>query len=173
MSAGPLPSYIEPFKWADRGAEVDASAPLRTFTRLLENLSNDQGDITVRCQFVRDAQRRAYVGGKAQGMVTMTCQRCLGPVQVALDVDFRIALLREEAEAETLADDQDYLVAGEETVSLHDIVEDELILAAPLVPTHEDCEAFAYAQEELETAPKRENPFQVLAGLKGQNSEES
>lgn len=173
MSAGPLPTHIEPFKWADRGAEVDASVPLKAFARLAEDTLDDKGELTVKCQFARDAQRRAYVAGEAHGQVVVTCQRCLGPVQVALDIDFRTLLLREEQEAESLADDEDYLIAGEDTISLHDMVEDELLLAVPLVPVHDDCEAFAYAQEEPEAAPKRENPFLVLAGLKGSNTEES
>lgn len=175
MSTGSLPSHIEPFKWADRGAEVDVTVPLKPFTRLLEGALSDQGNVTVRCDFARDAQGVAYISGQAQTSVSMTCQRCLEPVQVDLDVDFRLLLVSDEARAENLPEDEDFLIVGEETIALQDIVEDELILALPLVAAHDDCDSYSYVQEVPEAeeapAPKKENPFQVLAGLKGQDSE--
>lgn len=175
MSTGPLPTYIEPFKWADRAAEVEASQPLKSFTRLLQGAVDDKGAVAITSKLFRDAQGHAFVEGEAHAEVTLTCQRCLGPVQVALDVDFRLAFVREEGDADALAEDEDYLVIGDETVSLQDIVEDELLLALPLVPNHDDCEAYIFEQEEesVVEAPKRENPFLVLAQLKEQKPKKS
>jgi uncharacterized protein len=171
MSAGSLPSYIEPFKWADRAAKVEATVPLSGFTRLLDGALSHQGDVTVRCEFARDAQGLAWVSGEAKTVVSLTCQRCLEAVQVNLDADFRLALVGEEAEADVLADDEDYLVVGDAPVALHDIVEDELILVLPLAASHEDCQAVSWeqAEPEAEPQPARENPFQVLATLKAQD----
>jgi uncharacterized protein len=48
-------------------------------------------------------------------------------------------------------------------------VEDELILALPLVPLHEVCPEvlpMSVADPEFEAASERPNPFGVLAGLK-------
>lgn len=139
----------------------------------MDGALDNKGNVTVRCGFARNAQGVAFVSGEAHAQVSLTCQRCLEPVQVSLDIDFRLALVGEEEEAEKLSDDEDYLVVGYETVSLQDIVEDELILALPLVATHEDCDAVSFVQEALpvEVAPKKENPFQMLADLKGQDSE--
>ena len=55
-------------------------------------------------------------------------------------------------------------------IALADALEDELILSLPLVPAHDDCAPWPVADDEnaqeAET-PGRENPFQVLAALKG------
>jgi uncharacterized protein len=174
MSAGSLPLHIEPFKWADRGAKVEATVLLSGFTRLLDGALSDQGDVTVRCEFARDAQGRAWISGKAGTVVSLTCQRCLEAVSIALNADFRLALVGDEAEADALSDDEDYLVVGEAPVVLHDIVEDELILVLPLVAHHENCQPVSWEQAvpEAEPQPVRENPFQVLASIKAQDPEE-
>ena len=171
MSAGSLLLHIEPFKWADRGAEVDVTVPLKSFTRLLDGALSDEGAVTVRCDFARDAQGVAWLSGTATTSVSLTCQRCLEAVRVELDAEFRLALVGDEAEADTLPDDEDYLVVGDNLV-LQDVVEDELILTLPLAPTHDDCE-MAYVPDAAASASedKRENPFQVLAAIKAQDQD--
>lgn len=173
MSAGSLPLHIEPFKWADRGAEVDTSVPLKSFTRLLDGALSDQGVVTVRCDFARDAQGVAWLTGEATTSVSLTCQRCLEAVQVDLDAEFRLALVADDAAADALPEDEDFLVVGEDSLVLQDVVEDELILALPLAPTHDDCE-LAYTPDAAESASedKRENPFQVLAAIKGRDQDQ-
>ena len=54
-------------------------------------------------------------------------------------------------------------------LALADALEDELILSLPLVASHDDCEPYAAANDDDAEAatPARENPFQVLASLKG------
>src|ERR1700739_4858439 len=113
MSAGSLPLHIEPFKWADRGAEVDVTVPLKSFTRLLDGALSDEGAVTVRCDFARDAQGVAWLSGTAPPCVSRTCQRCLEAVQVELEADFRLALVGDDAEADSLPEDEDYLVVGD------------------------------------------------------------
>ena len=172
MSASTLPLHVEPFKWADRGAEVDVTVPLKSFTRLLGGALSVEGVVTVRCDFARDAQGRAWLSGTAAATVSLTCQRCLEAVQVELDADFRLALVGDEAEAEALPEEDDYLVVGDDSLVLQEVVEDELILALPLAPTHDDCE-LAYVSDAAESASeeKRENPFQVLAAIKAQDQD--
>lgn len=170
MSAGTLPQYIDVQKWADRDAVIEKVYPLSRFERLGEGLENSEGEVAVNIRIHRDVQGFFVVDGRMAATPQLTCQRCLEPVATKLDVVVRLWLLRDESQADQLPDDADYLVLDEEGgINLADALEDELILALPLVPMHADCETYPVGEagtEEAE-APKRENPFQVLAALKG------
>ena len=102
--------------------------------------------------------------------VVLTCQRCLGALDLAVDAERRFGFVEGEAEAAALdADSDDDVLALERTLDLQSLAEDELLLALPLVPMHDACEAPLVRGEggegdEAEAAP--EHPFAALAALK-------
>lgn len=106
---------------------------------------------------------------KADTVVPLECQRCLQTFAEPLQVDRRMRFVRTEDEASRLDEelDDDVLVQPAR-LDLHALLEDELILALPLVPRHAECPSpLPRAAEDLdvETEPAR-NPFAVLASLR-------
>jgi uncharacterized protein len=109
---------------------------------------------------------------QAQSVVPLTCQRCLGAVETPLVVDrwYRFVATEAQAEAEDDAAEED-LLALEPRPDLLAVLEDELLMALPLVPMHETCPqplpslAGALPDAGGDDAV-RENPFQALARLK-------
>lgn len=175
MSVGTLPKHIDVQKWADREAVIEQINPLRDYARLVEGAVDDEGEVTVNVRLRRDEQGLFVVEGRMATTVKLTCQRCLEPVTTPIQADVRLWLLRDEDQAVRLPDDADYLVLDENGgIDLADALEDELILALPLVPAHESCAAYPVEQGEAEVteAPERPNPFQVLASLKGRAGKE-
>ena len=101
--------------------------------------------------------------------VTLQCQRCLQAMTQALAVDRHFRFVRGEAQAEQLDEisDDDVLVLAPR-LDLHELLEDELILALPLVPRHaQGCPTPLplRAEEPLAEAPAV-NPFAALAALR-------
>ena len=101
----------------------------------------------------------------------LTCQRCIGPVDVAVAVNrwFRFVESEQVAEEQDPDVPEDLLVLSSE-FNLHDLIEDEVLLALPVVARHETCPvavrlAVADAGFEEAAAEKR-NPFSVLADWK-------
>jgi uncharacterized protein len=175
MSAGTLPQYIDVQKWADREATIEQVFPLSAFARLTEGAADDRGEVAVKVQLHRDAQGLFVVDGHMATTISLICQRCLEPVAADIKADVQLWLLRDEARADRLPDDADFLVLDEDgRIGLADALEDELILALPLAPMHENCVVYPVAEsEDAEVeAPKRENPFEVLASLKGRTEKE-
>lgn len=175
MSVGALPQFIDVQKWADREAVIEQIHPLRAYARLLEGAVDDEGEVTVNVRLHRDQQGLFVVDGRMATTVKLTCQRCLEPVAADLDVGVHLWLLRSEEQADRLPDDADFLVIDENgCIDLAAALEDELILALPLVPAHEECAAFPVepCEEAEPEAPARPNPFQVLASLKGGTEKE-
>ena len=115
--------------------------------------------------------RRDRVWLKIQAIVTLTCQRCMKPMQFVVDETAAFVCYANETEAlAAVQDDDDPLapepLAVDEPLDLIDLVQDQLILAVPYVPKHEACEpAVQSAGEPIEDEP-RESPFKVLEGLK-------
>ena len=115
------------------------------------------------------AEPEVWLHLRADVAVTLQCQRCLQRVVQPLAVDRRLRFVRSEAEAERLdeASDDDVLVLLPR-LDLHELVEDELILALPLVPRHEDAcpEPLRLPIDDLPDEEPAPNPFAALAALR-------
>jgi uncharacterized protein len=73
-----------------------------------------------------------------RGSVDLPCQRCLDlfPVPIAIDAELQLSeSLREISEA----DDEIDRVLASRHMDLGQLIEDEVILALPMVPRHEAC----------------------------------
>lgn len=112
---------------------------------------------------------QAWLQLTAQAQVSLTCQRCLKPVQERLDIDRWIRFVDTEAEAAALdVDSDDDVLAMPRHLDARELIEDELLLALPLVPRHEVCpEPLAHIDEgEPAMEEGKPNPFAKLAALK-------
>lgn len=176
MSVGTLPQHIDVQKWADREAVIEQIYPLSAFVRLVEGAVDDEGEVAVNVRLYRDQQNLFVVEGRMATIVKLTCQRCLEPVATPIEADVHLRLLRSEEQADRLSDDADFLVLDENGgIDLAAALEDELLLALPLVPAHESCEPYPVEQgeaDETDDEPERPNPFLVLASLKGRTGKE-
>lgn len=100
----------------------------------------------------------------------LTCQRCLGPVDVPVQIDRSFRFVDSEAQAE-LEDDEsseDVLVLSQD-FDLVGLIEDEVLMDLPVVPRHETCPVaikLMAADADFEDAPVKPNPFAGLAVLK-------
>jgi uncharacterized protein len=107
---------------------------------------------------------------RVQATVWRQCQRCLQPVALALEVDREFLFAANEEAAAKLddeRDDEDVLVLSRQ-FDLQTLVEDELLLALPIVPMHDACPVALKVScqvNEPEQAPSP-NPFAALAALK-------
>ena len=108
----------------------------------------------------------------ATAAVWLTCQRCLQPFEQPLALDTRVRFVRDEAKAEALdAELEEDVLALPRWLDLRTLIEDELLLALPLVPRHEQCPQPLPASagdlaDDVEAPPERPNPFAVLQALK-------
>ncbi len=79
--------------------------------------------------------------GRIRALMPTVCQRCLEAFELQIDAPVRIVFGADEA-GHSQRGDYDAWEADEETVRLLDIVEEAVVMALPLAPTHgseEDC----------------------------------
>lgn len=168
-----LPAFIELDRYADRQAQVQVRLSVSQLPRVMALLTGPSEPVAVEMQFARDARGFVRLTGRVQATLPLTCQRCLTSVETLIESQLDVYLLRQEANAERLDEADDYVVVGDERCAIYDVLEDELILSLPVVPRHEVCAPDVMAQlAAVQTAvaepemPRRDNPFDVLAGLK-------
>ncbi|MBV8033841.1 DUF177 domain-containing protein [Roseateles sp.] len=117
----------------------------------------------------KGAKAQTWLHLTASGQVALTCQRCLKPVLEDIAIDRWIRFVDTEAEAAALdVDSDDDVLALPRHLDARELIEDEMLLALPLVPRHEVCpEPLTHAGDEVEPeAAERPNPFAKLAALK-------
>jgi len=99
--------------------------------------------------------------------VTLECQRCLGPMHVALHAERRIFFVDgEDAAAALDAETEDDVLALAPALDLPALIEDELLLALPLVPRHDVCSEPLPRAFHDDTDAAEDHPFAALAALK-------
>jgi len=109
------------------------------FERLGEALSEPAGPVMVNLRFQRLESGRPAAHGSLKANLPLTCQRCLQTCWTEVEVEFNCCFASSEAVAERMPDDLDVLMMDEKgKVSLSDLFEDELLLALPIFPKHEE-----------------------------------
>lgn len=151
-----------------RNGYFEGNIPLVELERLgglLHAQSAERGDgVSVRFEFVRNEFDTPTVVGRLETTLVLECQRCLEPMEVPLALEFRVMV---DADDSVLQEsDQDSIDSDDGYVDLFALVEDELILAIPLVARHEDSKCNEHWPVADAVTETRENPFAVLAQLK-------
>lgn len=171
-----LPKYFDPRKYAAQEVALQGHIPLSQFSELSAVLASSAGDAFVHLSFRVDEDRRYVATGSIKATVQVECQRCLEAAPVELEVDLSVAFVYDEDHAKNIPSDYDPVVMTDGEVVLADMVEQELLLALPIVAYHHEsgCNpvALKYASS-TDDAPDDEikpNPFSILAELKAKKN---
>lgn len=176
-------STIDPRRLDMRSFARDAGAlsglwPLQALQRLSASCEPALADATMPpVSWQAQGELRDVAGGPAQvwlhvdasAAVRLQCQRCLLPLQEVLTAKRSFLFVRDEAEAARLDEEieEDVLVLSR-SLDVAELVEDELILALPLVPRHERCPEplLAPAAGVVPVDEERRHPFAALEALR-------
>jgi uncharacterized protein len=106
----------------------------------------------------------------------LRCQRCLDEVEVPVHARIELALIRRDEDALDLPEHLDPWLVTEERLDPLDVIEDELLLAVPVIPRHPLGSCGSDALERAEPADSAtggeagldtgRRPFEILAALK-------
>ncbi|WP_404399245.1 23S rRNA accumulation protein YceD [Idiomarina seosinensis] len=169
-----IPVTADPVKSANKKQTFDGLVPATRLTRFQGMLAEtSHQDLEVEVKFAVDEQGISYFSGTAKTAVKLTCQRCNQPFPVDISTRFAYAPVSSEQDLEELPERYEGVEVNEfGEVNLHGLIEDELILALPLVARHEpkDCpvdrDAMTWGEIDEGSDESSENPFSVLQELK-------
>ncbi len=155
---------IDGLEFARTGSKLQGALPVAGFVRLRDALCTNKGTVRFELLGVPEELGRPALRLKVSGELQFVCQRCLGALEFPLhiDVSLQLAATQAELDAEPLAAaGPEGIVAGRE-MPVRDLVEDELLLAIPLVLRHVRC-----AGGEPQALDEKRSPFAALRGLVG------
>ena len=174
-----VPEYLSLDKWADTGFEWSGSVNPLSFERLLPalNSEHEQTNLEVSVNLYR-RNNVLHLAFTITGAIWLTCQRCLQPISIDLSDEFDIAFFEDESQVRLVDEEQDFLLLSEAVsdqtpenlLLLKNLIEDEVLLKAPLAPKHEDCEMSVEQVGDIPEEVEEENPFAALLSLKGKLS---
>lgn len=109
------------------------------FERLAQVLSDSTRPVDVDLRFERMESGRPAAHGRLKASLPATCQRCLQTCWTNVEINFSCCFASSEAVADRMPDELDVVMMDEKgKASLSDFFEDELLLALPTFPKHEE-----------------------------------
>jgi uncharacterized protein len=137
--ASQLPNYAPAETAIQREAQFTGAILVERLPRLVASLASAAGTLDVRFQVGNEIARPPFLRGEIRGELQLTCQRCLEIFDWPLQAKVDLRLVRSEAEeARWLQDYEPYLIE-DDRLHLHEMVEDEVLLALPLSPRCAAC----------------------------------
>jgi len=163
---GKLKQRYQILKEVSRGGYFQGQIEVEKLSRLCELLAFNDGEITIEFEFKNSDFGVPMISGRIQTCLQVECQRCLQAMETDLVFDF--ALLVDADDDIVRESSLDTVYSEDGDIDIFEVVEDEIILALPLVSVHENdtCNAHWKASDNSQESAVRENPFSVLKDLK-------
>lgn len=162
---------LEVERHADAGDVWEFEVPLAQLPRLAPELVGAVGRSTadpVRCRVAMSRERGQPVATvQVSARIPLRCQRCMQTVWWPVEADSQVWLVTDPARADELDPGIEPTLAPEGRVVLRDLVEEEILLAVPLVPRHEAIADCGPGDAALGDAPRvgKDDTITPFAGL--------
>lgn len=162
-----VPEVLDAWRMVAARRGFEGSLPLSSMSRLRDALCDDEGKVRFALEFDRDALHVPYVELRIDAALPLECQRTLLRFLQPVQLVQRLGLIRDEADAAGLPPGYEPLLLPEDgMLRPAELVEDELILAVPVVPAMPGTDAMERDWPVQEEEQAQANPFAALAGLK-------
>lgn len=167
----PFSHYVDTRKVFSQKGIFEGPLAKERLERLRELAVEGPFAVEAHLEFSLDKRGRRLIEGWAKATVAVACQRCLQPLELAVADDIRLALVSDEEKAAALDEDVEPWIESEFRLDPASIVEEQLLLAMPLVAYHEqqDCTIRSPSETALQGSvahEKDDSPFAVLRELK-------
>jgi uncharacterized protein len=166
-----LPKKLDPNKSAQLRSKYDGVYLASEMLRYSSAVAAVDAEVSVKVEFLKDAQSLTYFSGEMHSQVQLICQRCNQVFDHSVHTEFCFTPVQGTEATDLLPDAYEPVQVDDQgEVDLFELLEDELILSLPLVPLHSQQECSVKADNmqfgDIEPGPVRENPFAVLKELK-------
>jgi uncharacterized protein len=166
-----LPKQLDPIKNAVKGATYSGVYLCNDLPRFSDSVSGHDEAVDVDVKFDIDNQGLAFFTGKMSVSVSLICQRCQQMFSMDIEVNFCFSPIQDDEEIyQPIPESHEPVELDEQgQINLLEILEDELILALPIVALHpvDQCAVASEWQSfgEIDEVQRQPSPFAVLKTL--------
>ena len=118
-------------------AEIDFKIPLSELPRVSRELSGTDGEAIGKVRFSRQLGQ-AVADLEVGTLPEVVCQRCMQPMRWPVNVNSRIALVSDYDAANRVPEGLEVFLVEADSVSVRDLVDEEVLLALPHVARHDE-----------------------------------
>ena len=165
-----LPTQIDPRKLALQGITLEGEFYAKHLPRLSASVEAVNSSLIATLEFTRDQSRQPLVKGVAKISVDVICQRCLDPVSIEIEAAIALQVIWSEDRIPNVSPDYEPWIVVDKIADLAVVLEDELLLALPIVNYHDPDKCTGSALDSKAVANDEEavadSPFSVLKQLK-------
>lgn len=170
-----VPEQVDYRRMAVLRQTLVGTVPVASMRRLAAAAQRvTSADARLRLEFAEDDQRRVRVAGQVVASVVLQCQRCSTSFEHVLDAVIAGVIVADDAAAANVPHADEPILAAADTLAVHVLAEDELLLALPMVAhcSNADCQtrynASPLTKQADSAAPgqRTNNPFAALEQLR-------
>lgn len=159
-----LPESVDVGRSVATQRRFEGSLPLSAFARLQPSLVDTQGEVAFALEFGRGAYGGSCVTVRIETGLPLLCQRTLKRFLFAVSIHQRLGIIAREEDEAALPADYEALLATDGQVKPLEVIEDELIMALPLIAVDPESEGSAVQGWDQEGGGEGQqtSPFSVL-----------
>ncbi len=162
-----LPEFVDAWRMVQARTSYRGNLPLAALTRLKDSLASTAGQVDFNLEFGKDEIGVAHLRVRVETELPLTCQRTLDTFAFPVHLDTRLGLIDHEQDEASLPAGYEPLLVPEHGLRLVDVLEDELILALPVVPIRPGSKIDeSWRGAEPADEADEVNPFTVLSTMK-------
>jgi uncharacterized protein len=164
-----LPLQMDVWRMVANQRRFEGSVPLARMPRLVELLADVEGECNYVVEFYRDPLKIDVMHMQLSAPLPLICQRSLERFVYSVGIDQRLGLIREESQEASLPEGMEaVLIEGNGEVLPFQLIEDELLLAVPLVPVSPNASELDSIWTDETVKEDKPHPFATLKSLKEQ-----
>ena len=166
-----LPEYADARKIFLQDYELSGSVSLTGLSKLDGILSSNKGSLIANLRFFQNKLGQRIIGGNLRAEIEVLCQRCLQPLDLVIEDDINLVFVETEGKAKGLEESYDPWICETHKINLADLVQEQLLLALPIVYLHSDPNCLEKLDYDLQIGsedsdPGLQSPFRELESLK-------
>ncbi|SRR5579875_191039 len=170
MSAS-LPERVDAERMVASRRSFEGVLPVAALPRLAGALADDRGEVAYRLDFGTGELGTPQLLVRLSARLTLECQRTLQPFEWPAEIESLLGLITDEREEAGLPPDCEPLLLEGGMVFPRAVIEDELLLALPLVPVKPGSEMSqggwqAASDDAAAQAEQGSHPFAGLRALR-------
>ena len=158
-------TVIDSLEFARQQSRMAGQIQIARFERLSDVLFDRCGELsfTLAGEWQEEGKGKGFLNLQLDGDLLLKCQRCLEELAYPIHLSRTLALVVSQGEwdDEALEEEGYDEIPAEKELDLAGLLEDEILLALPVAPSHADCTVPRFAGNDSNVLP-----FAALAKLK-------
>lgn len=137
MNKRPVSLEFDAIKLANHNGELKGEIAMNDLPRLKAIALNPEEMVHYHLQFGKDDARKRIINVQIEVKITLECQVCTEPVTLSQQSNSVLGILLSDGQSASLSKAYEPYVTHGEPSSLVELLEDEVLLALPMIPKHE------------------------------------